>query len=90
MLEQTRRRGRWAKITSVQVYTKEHLWLRNRSRFSDEDLQKEARLITNADKIGEIWIRIYEDLKRSDPESSRVLAGRPMTIEEMRELQLEI
>lgn len=85
-LEGIRRRGRWANIKNVQIYTREHLWLRNLSRMSPDDVDRGQFIMHNTDLLADIWLAIYEDGRQIGDDSYRAGRGRPATPAEQQRL----
>jgi len=61
------KRGRWAKIESVNVYLKEHLWIRMEEKMGEEVRTRGQYIIDNQKHLAGIWISMYEDARRHDP-----------------------
>lgn len=81
-LEALRKRGRWVDITSVNIYAREHLWVRSEERTPVLVLNHGRSLMDNAERIADVWLRIYEDPCSADPFDTKD-KGRPATAAEV-------
>ena len=80
VLEKGRRRGRWAHLKSMQVYTKTHLLARSIASLRPDVLRRGAYLLDNLDLLADVWVeRFLEAGERENSHSdwSRDMRLRP-------------
>jgi hypothetical protein len=75
VFERLRRRGRWADLRSVQVYSKTHLLTRILARLDSEVLRRGAYLMENTDAIAEVWTEAFEAAGREGGRWCRTRRG---------------
>jgi hypothetical protein len=51
----------------VNVYLKEHLWIRMEEKMGEEVRTRGQHIIDNQKHLAGIWISMYEDARRHDP-----------------------
>jgi hypothetical protein len=64
VMDALRRRGRWASMTALQVYTKTHLLNRILAQLDEEVLRWGSWLIAHQDEVAEVWVRCFEEAGR--------------------------
>ena len=80
VLEKGRRRGRWANLKSMQVYTKTHLLARSIASLRPDVLRRGAYLLDNLDLLADVWVeRFFEAGEQENSHSywSRDMRLRP-------------